>query len=88
MKFSIEIEGHQADITLPDVEGEFVGTIHSPEAGQGQIDGRRTGNAFVGTADLAGHTADFAATQNGNIITGTLSFGWFWKKHFTGTVMA
>lgn len=88
MRFNTVIDGHPATIMLPDGQGDFVGSIQAPDFGNGSIVGKRVGDSFVGSASLANHTADFRAVLAGNVISGVLSLGWFWKKSFSGTIVA
>jgi hypothetical protein len=37
---------------------------------------------------LSGHTADFKAKLQGASIDGTITYGWFIKKSFSGSVVA
>lgn len=87
MKFQINVGGkHSAAVTLDYTnETSFTGAIDSEDFGQGSISGTRTDGALSGKASLDGFEADFSATVSDASISGTLSYGWFFKESFTGT---
>lgn len=89
-KFNVSVDGHAAEINLTeDQAGGFTGTVVTPEFGTGQItDGKRDGDALTGTVTLSGHEADFKATLQGTSISGTITYGWFIKKSFSGLAAA
>lgn len=91
MKFDITVDGgHKAEITIQqDGKGGFTGTVVSPDYGTGAItNGQQSGNDLKGNVTLDGHNANFQATilpsGDGGTISGTLSYGWFFKKSFAG----
>lgn len=91
MKFNITVDGgHKAEIDITmDGKGGFGGTVTSPDYGTGAIsNGVQTGESLKGNVTLDGYDADFAATLAGSAITGTLSYGWFFNKSFTGAEVA
>lgn len=90
MKFNVTVDGHAAQIEIvEDATGGFTGTVTTTEYGTGAItEGKRDGDALAGTVSLDGYSADFKAALSGAAIDGTISYGWFIKKHFSGPVAA
>lgn len=90
MDYDIVSNGHKAVVSLPDkaADGDFTGYVKSDEFGSGSISGQKAGNDYTGTVNLAGHSADFKATVDGNGITGEINVGWFFHEAFTGTEVA
>lgn len=87
MRFQINVGGqHSAQVVVDSsADNAFTGVIDSEDYGKGEIrDGVRDGDNLKGTVSLDGYDADFAATISGAAITGTLSYGWFFKESFTG----
>lgn len=89
MKFDITVDGgHKAEIEIqPDGKGGFTGTVTSPEYGIAPINhGVLVGSDLKGDICLKGYDADFSATLSSTsaTIAGQLSYGWFFKKSFSG----
>lgn len=85
MRFNLDAGQHKfvADFE-PDGKGSFSGSISSPEYGVGKISGLITGDHYIGTATLDGHSAKFDATISGGEIKGTIKAGWFFSLTFFG----
>lgn len=87
MKFAVTIDGgYSASIEVVfDDAGAFTGTLEAGGIGNGSVEGRREGQTLKGTLSLDGYDADFNATLNGNAISGSIKYGWLFKKSFAGT---
>lgn len=87
MKFAVMIDGgYSATIEVAfDANDAFTGTLEAGGIGSGSVEGQRDGHTLKGTVSLDGYDADFNATLNGNAISGTIKYGWFFKKSFAGT---
>lgn len=70
-------------------DGSFVGTITSDEFGVGSITkGQKIGQVLKGVMSLEGYAATFNAATEGDVIVGSINYGWFFNKAFTGSLVA
>ena len=85
MKFNLSAGMHKFIAEFePNGKGNFSGSISSDEYGNGKIAGVVTGDHYLGTATLDGHSAKFDATIADGKISGTIKAGWFFSLFFTG----
>ena len=85
MRFSVLAGPHHALVDLEtDGKGGFSGKIESNEFGDGSISGVVTGDHYLGSILLDGHTAKFSADVSKSAITGTITAGWFFSLTFFG----
>lgn len=87
-KFNVVVDGsHKAEVAIDVVGATFTGTVVSPDYGTGVItSGKVDGAALTGIVSLDGYDANFSATITGTAISGSLKYGWFFDKPFSGTV--
>lgn len=85
MRFNVTIDGgYTAVIDIEFIGDEFKGEIEAGQFGQGEVCGNRNGNTLTGAVFIKGYDADFKAKLNGTLITGNISYGWFFDKTFSG----
>lgn len=86
----IVADEYKATVSLDiDANSNFTGKILSDEFGTGNItDGLLRGKQLNGIVTLEGYDASFNAVIDDPAISGSISYGWFFNKAFSGTLVA